>query len=163
MADPFRLRVLKALTLVIQGVTPANGYEHDLATSVFRGRIKFGEGDPIPMISILEAPIPLENQRSPNDSGLSSSKWELLIQGFIRDDSENPSDPSHGLMGEVKAAIVKNKKQDRGNNILGMENRVVSLNVGQGAVRPADEASDVGFFWLTLTLQIVENLEDPYW
>lgn len=162
MADPFRLKVLKALTTVLQGITPANGYEHDMSKSVFRGRIKYGKNDPLPMISILEAPIPLEVIRTAREYEMSSGPWELLIQGFIDDDLDNPSDPAHHLMAEVKAVLVKNKRADRGNNILGMGGRVVEMTIGQGSVRPSDEASDKGFFWLTLTIRIVENLEEPY-
>ena len=65
-------------------------------------------------------------------------------------------------MAEVKAVLVKNKRAERGNNILGMGGRVVEMTIGQGSVRPSDEASDKGFFWLTLTIRVVENLEEPY-
>ena len=126
------------------------------------GRIKYGKNDPLPMISILEAPIPLEAIRTAREYEMSSGPWELLIQGFIDDDLDNPSDPAHHLMAEVKAVLVKNKRAERGNNILGMGGRVVEMTIGQGSVRPSDEASDKGFFWLTLTIRVVENLEEPY-
>lgn len=162
MAVPFRLQVLKNLTAVLQTITPANGYEHDMSNSVFRGRIKFGKNDPLPMISILEAPIPLEAIRTAREYEMSSGPWELLIQGFVDDDIDNPSDPAHHLMAEVKSVLVKDKRKERGNNILSMGGRVVEMTIGQGSVRPADEASDKGFFWLTLTIRVVENIEEPY-
>lgn len=169
--DPFRLRVLKGLTGAITKVTPANGYKHDLSKSVFRGRSIYGESDPLPMISILEPPIPLEVIMGKADNTKSTGNWELLIQGFIDDDRENPSDPAYHLMGEVKRALVAEKERSRGMNIFGMgpqgdlgpsENRVLDLLIGQGSVRPADEVSAKGYFWLTITLKLAENLRDPY-
>lgn len=167
MADPFRLRVLMALTEVIERIYPDNpdrpfDHEFDLRGRVFRGRNRFGTDDPLPMVSILEAPIPLETLMGQNTNVHNAGPWELLIQGFVEDDKDNPSDPAHRLMAEVKAIIVREKKRDRGNNIFGMGNRVHEILIGQGSVRPPDEASDKAFFWLTLTLRLAENLEDPY-
>lgn len=156
----FRLRVMKALTVQFEKINPTNGYEHDMRGKVFRGRIRYGdEDDPIPMISILEAPIPQEVN---NGSDASTGDWELLIQGFVEDDKENPTDPAHDLMAEAKKILTETKVEYRGTNILGMQNRVFEMNIGQGAVRPPDDASDKAFFWLTLRLKLAEKLDDPY-
>jgi hypothetical protein len=162
LPDPLRLKILKALTVTLEEVRPVNGYTHDLLGKVFRGRTRYGKEDPLPMISILEAPIPLDPILSRNTNTDSSGMWELLIQGFIKDDIKHPTDPAHLLMAEVKSVLVKQKKIDRGNNIFGMAGRVVEMFVGQGSVRPSDEASDKGYFWLTLSLRIAEDLENPY-
>jgi hypothetical protein len=159
---PFRLKVLVALTEALRGVNPTNGYEFDVSESVFRGRIKYGEDDPLPMISILEAPIPADPIETRGQNHMSSGAWELLIQGFVEDDDIHPTDPAQCFMAEVKAALVAEKERDRGNNILGMQGRISEMYIGQGSVRPADEASDKGFFWLTLTLRVVDNLRSPY-
>lgn len=53
MADPLRLRILKALTAEFEQMTDANG--ESMAGKVFRGRDHFGNDDPLPMISILES------------------------------------------------------------------------------------------------------------
>lgn len=159
---PFRLRVLRALTALIEGVNPGAGYHHDLRGVVFRGRDTFGPEDPLPMISILEAPIPLETLISRNTNTGSGGEWELLIQGFTPDDPLNPTDPGHHLMAEVKAVLAKEKQKERGRNLLNQGNRIMEIRIGQGSVRPADEASDKAFFWLTLTLKMGEELADPY-
>lgn len=160
---PFRLRVLRALTTALEGVNPDNGYLHDLRGAVFRGRVRYDRDDPIPMVSILEAPIPQEAIKSSGDNPYSSGKWELLIQGFVSDDKDNPSDPAHHLMAEVKAALVAVKRLDKGNNMLGMDGRVMEMDIGQGSVRPPDDATNEVFFWLTLRLQVAEALADPYY
>lgn len=166
--DPFRLLVLKSLTEVIERVNPENDCEFDLRGRVFRGRLQYGDDDPIPMVSILEPPIPLEGLSGQPDNARGSSQWELLVQGFVSDDQKNPSDPAYRLMAEVKQALVREKKtgslfgyhyQDAGRN---KGNAVTNMQIGQGAVRPADETSGKGFFWLSLLISITENLGDPY-
>ena len=162
MADPFRLRVLKALSASLEEVNPTNGYQHDMRNRVFRGRIIYGPKDPLPMISILEAPIPLETLIARGAQHSSAGPWELLVQGFVKDDFQHPSDPAHHLMAEVKAQLTKEKRRDRGHNALGMSGRVAEMLIGQGSVRPPDEATDKAFFWLTVTLVVGEDLSDPY-
>lgn len=159
---PFRLRVQKALTQLLETINPDNGYVYDMRGSVFRGRVRYGDDDPIPMISILEAPIPAEVNVAKKDGDGSFGIWELLIQGFVDDDKNNPTDPAHDLMAEVKSVLVKSKVLTRGQTMLDMDGRVDEMSIGQGSVRPPDEASDKAFFWLTLTLTIAEQLSDPY-
>lgn len=159
---PFRLRVLKALTACIEGVNPGNGHHHDLRGKVFRGRLRFGSGDPLPMVSILEAPIPQDTMNGRGENAGSTGEWELLVQGYADDDRENPSDPAHHMMAEVKAILVAEKRRNRGNNILAMQGRVTEMSVGQGSVRPPEDPTTEAFFWLTLKLRIAENLEQPY-
>lgn len=162
MSDPIRLRFLKALTAALQEITPANGYHTDLSTSVFRGRLYFSENDPVPMVSILEA-VEQEQPRftdQPVNSGLSNDRWELLIQGFAEDDPVNPTDPAHYLMADVKKRLGAAKKVR--SNILGMGPRLDDMRIGAGVVRPPDDISNKCYFWLKLSVRLVEDLADPY-
>lgn len=158
-SEPFRLRVLKALTKALEEV------EFDGVTMegrTFRGQLVYGDDEPLPMYSILEPPIPLDVLFSKGDKAHSTGLWELLIQGFVPDDPTHPTDPAHYLMALTKARLVREKRRDRGNNILGMGGRVMEMFIGQGSVRPADEVSARAYFWLTLTLRMAENLEDAF-
>lgn len=164
MSDPFRLQVLKALTAAFEEITPANGYAHDLSGKVFRGRTSFGEDDPIPMVCILEA---IEQEQPgtvsmPNAAGMSNGPWVLLIQGFVDDDPQNPTDPAHILMADVKKRLAAERPRERQHNILGMGGRVHELKISPGVVRPPDDISGKAYFWLRITLGMVENLSDPY-
>lgn len=167
--DPFRLRVLKGLTACLQQITIANGYKFDLAQNVFRGRTVYGESDPLPLISILEPPLPIDQLRSPEQSTASSGEWDIMIQGFVKDDPENPTDPAHLLMADVRKALAQERKKRARRNMprifnLDPESKhlVEDVFVGPGVVRPADDISAVAYFWLTITLRLVEDLESPY-
>lgn len=172
MADqyPFRLRVLRALTARLEEISSTGGlYEFDMAGKVFRGRHWYGDDDPLPLISILEAPLPLDQIGSANDNAASAGQWELLIQGFLDDDDKNPTDPAHFLLALTRQKLVeiKGQKKDQrvpGNpyNILGMDGRVTALTIGPGVVRPPDDLSAKAYFWLSVTLSLVEKLDTPF-
>lgn len=165
MSDPFRLRVLKNMTAALQGVTPANGYSHDLSTSVFRGRDEYDDNDPLPMVSILEHPDALDTTQA-TDATQAAGGWRLLVQGFVKDDPKNPTDPAYHLVADVIAALVKEKTKERGRNIFDLgfgENCVEDINIGSPVCRPADgQNSSTSFFWLTVTLSLIEDLENPF-
>lgn len=162
MADSFRLRILKALTAALEEIDGTDGYTYNLSGKVFRGRDTFGNSDPIPMISILEAIEEKAQVPAPQSAGVSSGPWELLIQGFVEDDMMHPSDPAHNLMAEVKRRLIQERIRERQYNILGMNGKITDLRISHGVVRPPDEVSAKAYFWLRLTLVVVENLQDPY-
>lgn len=170
--DPLRLKVLKAITASMLEITIGNEYYFDLGPvttgpeqwpdgKVFRGRVKYGEGDPLPMLSILEAPIPKEPMKSLGANSVGGADWELLIQGFVEDDPKHPTDPGHLFMAEVKRRLAYEKNRDRGRNCFGIP-EIADMTIGQGAVRPADDPQEKAFFWLTLTLKLAESWEKPY-
>lgn len=166
MNDPFRLRVMKALTAALDGINPTAGYQHDLTGKVFRGRSVFGNSDPLPMVSILEAIDPqTETGLAPTD-GVQKEKWDLLIQGFVEDDDQNPTDPAYYLLADVKQCLssVRSMRDPatQARNILGMGNRIAGLRFSQGVVRPADEVSDKAYFWLKLEIEAVEDHTAPF-
>lgn len=163
MADPTRLKILKALTESLEQIHPDNGYTHDLSGRVFRGRDLFGDSDPVPMVSILEAAESEEQVPSPLTSGMSTGPWTLLIQGFVEDDRFNPTDPAHYLLADVKRKLVEERRRGRGLDILGTGRAVTEIRLSRGIVRPPEEfVSDKAFFWLRVTITVVENLSDPF-
>lgn len=161
---PLRLIILKRLTasLELTEYTYGTGPTQLLTGAVFRGRTVFGEDDPEVMLSILEAPIPVDQVGSAPDNTASTGLWELLLQGFVPDDYENPTDPAHFLMAAAKVRLAYEKSRNRDFDILGLGNHVTDLRFGAGVVRPPDEISDKAYFWLNVTLEIVEDLAKPY-
>lgn len=163
--DPYRLRVQKAISAALKEITPANGYVHDLSASVFRGRNIFGESDPLPMVSILEAPIQPDAPRLPDGGTTQNAEWELVVQGFVEDDKFNPTDPAHRLLADVKKRLALEAKKyvpGEGYNMFGMAGKLTKLWIGPGVVRPPDEISSKAYFWLTIRLGLVEDMEIPY-
>lgn len=167
--DPFRLRALKSLTALLESISIAGGFKHDLAGRVFRGRIHFGDDDVLPMISILEPAVPHEGLEIPEGTPLFNGWLDLIVQGFVDDDSENPTDPAYVLLADVRQALAAEKRRadtamhgSTGVRLLGMGGKVTDIEIGLGVVRPADETSDKAYFWLSLRLRLVENALTPY-
>lgn len=167
LTNPARLQIQKNMTAVLQGITIANGYATDIGTDVYRGRIVYGDEAPVPMLSILEVPIPLDQDQPAAPTGLSKGPWELMVQGWVKDDRENPTDPAHFLMADVKKCLALERKRGHDWNapedgIFGLGRIITDMYIGAGVVRPPEEISAKAYFWLTVTLDLAENLEDPY-
>lgn len=169
MPVPLRLRILKNLTASLEQAvfeyTPENGAAWPtvpMTGRAFRGRVIFGDDDPLPMFSILEAPIPLDQVPSAADNTGSTGIWELLIQGFVDEDHKNPTDPAHYLMAAAKERLAFEKARNRDFDILGLGKHVTGLDIGAGVVRPPDEISAKAYFWLNVSLTIAEDLLKPY-
>jgi hypothetical protein len=176
MIDSTRLKVLKGLTALVKTITPANGYQSDLSdfvddgiirSRVFRGRSIFGEGDPLPMISILEMPREPSQMETPPGATVYSAPWELMVQGFVPDDKDNPTDPAHQLLADVEKALIAERAK-RGQTpamrtyaLLGQP-CVTDIVLSRGVVRPPEEVSSKAFFWLIVTLTMVEDLLNPF-
>lgn len=179
----FRLRVLHAVTDCLKTITPADGYVSDLAdftveengqevakARVYRGRDQFGFNDPRPLVSVLEHPRALDQLLGTDADTSTTGEWDLLIQGFVTDDRDNPTDPAHVLAAEVVKRLAQEKKRrdpaTGSPNILGLGYRepcITNLRVGSPVCRPADgEVSDVAFFYIALTLTLVEDQDDPF-
>lgn len=163
---PLRLEVQRRLSAALSEITIANGYHVDVGPNVFRGRGVFGDETPIPALSILEVPIPLDQLPPPVDSPDSTGGWELVVQGWVKDDKMNPTDPAHILLADVKKRLVQEMKKANWDKpedgILGLGRSVTKLYIGAGVVRPPEEVSAKAYFWLTITLDLAEDLEHPY-
>lgn len=163
-AVPFRLRVLQNLTDILAAISTDDGYNYTLKDRVFRGRLMFGDDDPIPLVSIVEAPLPDDPSYLSPANEFWHGEWELFIQGWVDDDKENPTDPAHYLMADVCKALAEERKQAlRRNNLFGMGGRVIDFHIGGKLVRPPEEfVSSYANFMLALKLEIAENMSDPY-
>ncbi len=168
MADPVRLVVHKNLTALLETIsyTDFDGDVIEMAGRVYRGRGVFGDETPVPAISILESPIPEDSVASPTAGSSAMHDWELVVQGFVRDDRKNPTDPAHILLAQVKQTLALERQKANWDKpedgILGLGRTVDDMYIGAGVVRPADELSSKAYFWLVLKLKMIEDLTDPY-
>lgn len=178
---PFKLRALQAVTDSIKSISPAGGYVSDLSDDVsvdaehpervFRGRAWFGDNDPLPMVSVLEGTSPADEvAEPPADTTAGEYDWPILVQGFIKDDPVNPTDPAYFLLADVRrrlaAEMVRKLPNGRGApDPFGLgagRNRITKVKIGSGVVRPVDDVSATSYFWLTVILRIVDNAAEPY-
>jgi len=161
--DPFSLQVLKALTAALEQITPANGYQHDLAGRAYRGRLILTPEDGLPAVAINEPPEVPESVNEPAASARRSTRHPLLIQGFVVDDRQNPTDPGYRLLSDVQKRLMEERTRGDGFDILGFGSRVTALEIGRGVVRPPEAAvSDTAFFWLPVTIGYAEDLLNPF-
>ena len=163
MADPKRLVILKALCAHIEAqVRVSNGFQHDLQGRVFRGRSVFGQDDPLPMVSVLEAPRPDQDLVTAKN-GMQLDDWPLYFQGWAQDDPSNPTDPAYRLAADVKQALamlIDRRPESAPYYLLG--DLILDLTISPGTVRPPDQLSSWAYFYLPVTVKLKESLTDPY-
>lgn len=177
---PFKLRAMRALTDILKSITPDEGYVYDLSDfvdddgvtveRVYRGRDTFGEGDPLPMVSILEGVNPGDDVAEPPIGTTTGEHWwEVLVQGWLPDDQAHPTDPAYLLLADVRRRLALEKLRKIAGthqpDPLGLgfgKNRVMDFRIGAGVVRPPDRLSDKAWFWLSLGLRVVDNAAEPY-
>lgn len=166
LTDPIKLHIQKQLCAALEEITVANGYATDLEGRVYRGRLYFGDETPLPFLSVLEVPIPLDQLPSPRDAQMQFGQWELIIQGFVVDDRDNPTDPAHIVLADVKKRLAREQAKANWHRpedgILGLGRVVDKLYIGVGVVRPPDDISATAYFWLQIALDIAENFAEPY-
>lgn len=177
---PLKLRAQRALTEALKTITPDNGFVFDLAdfdpgdgvtsARVFRGRPAFGDSDPLPMVSILEMPeLPTDIADPPPGTRANEYWWWQIIQGWVEDDRENPTDPAYVLLADIRRRLIAEKSRKLAGasygelDILGLGNGFVQdIYVGSGVVRPPSDMSPNAWLSLRVGLRIVDDASKPY-
>lgn len=166
MADSKRLHVLKQLTVFLEGITPANDYDHDLSGRVSRGLAFISMETPLPWLNIVES---LNPDRNPLEAGPGLEQrddWVLLIQGWVETQDEDiyPTDKAHALMADVKRRLSRildpGQPYARNNEHL-LGGAIEGFLCEPGVVRPPDETSSTAYFYLRVVVKLVEHLDDP--
>lgn len=169
--EPLRLRAQKALMSRLAQISPEQDYFFDLRPETvggktiqhtFRGRFWFGDSDPLPLVSLLQ--VPLQPEQDMGKGGSNPSKFgpsDYVIQGWVDDDLENPTDPAEYLLADVERCLAQIRKEGTENGVLGFPS-MTELLIGEGVVRPPDEISAKAYFWLPITLVMVRDLSNPY-
>lgn len=166
-AIPLRRQTLEALTDTLSAISIADGYHFDMGVApeapegrVFRGRAAYGDNDPIPMLSIIEDPRNNTSQTLSSTAGSVTSilTWPLLVQGFVDDDSLHPTDLAYDLLADVRAALFGEiALRGRVHNLFNLGGAADQMEIGGGVVRPSDEVSAKAYFWLPVTLTLIEK------
>ena len=158
MAESLRLAIEKQICASLEAQIPR------LAGATFRGRIWFGDDDPLPMVSLVEALNPDREPDSAGNQQVKKDRWILLLQGWDAEDVNNPTDSAHQLMAEVKTALGV-MRREHGDGLLSATPlaQVADFIVEPGTVRPPGEISERALFWLRLILELTEDDQKLYW
>lgn len=178
MPDSKKLQVMKLLTAHLQGMNPdandpatGEAYEIDMrGDQVQRGRLVFGPDDTVdnPLLSILEAPKPIDPRAVGEAKLVRKSMWPLLVQGFVKDTKTNPTDPAYDLLAKTEQRLARIVQlDDQGDPMFPgeylLDSSIFSLAIGEGIVRPSDpQVSPTAFFYLPLAVELVTDLRNPY-
>lgn len=173
MPDSRQLDILKKLTVHIQGVTYDNGYDFDLSQSVFRGRMIYGDSDPLPMVSIVEhlsADVSVDVAGENNI--MQQPLWVLLVQGWLAHDPDNPTDIAYQLKASVEHRLARLIKMNPSNGdplypdeyLLGIVDTITGIAIGPGVVSVSlrAEASARAFFYLPVGISLALDVSDPF-
>ena len=174
-----KLRIMKALTDHLKGITPAwvdlppemtgEVCPFDLSSKVFRGRVEFGDEVQEPFLAILEAP----RQLDPNGAGaglVQDEDWTLLIHGFAEDDKKNPTDPAYELLAwvQMRMARITTQRRDGGRGGLypsewRLGGLVADVRYQIPIVRPGkDNVSGTAYFYMPISVGNVTDLTMPF-
>lgn len=164
MPDSKQLRILKKLTALLE---LTSGYE---GIKVFRGKLVVSAREVEDTLSVLEAPRPVVGQPAGHGGHKRLETWTLLVQGWPKDDKENPSDPAYAMKAAVEQwlyriiAVNEHDGLPVYPDLYLLAGDIASLTIGQGVVRPPSEeaASRLAMFYLPLILEITTDISNPY-
>lgn len=175
MPVPKQLLIMRRLTAHLEQISatfyPDFGFPEDfnLAGAVYRGRTTLGPSDTYPALSILEAPNPKNGNPSGEGNKKRAEDWVLLVQGFVKDDAENPTDPAYELKAIVEFHLARLVaiNERTGDPLFPDEyllgKLITGLTIGQGVVRPPEvNVSPKAFFYIPLTVKLVTDPTKPY-
>lgn len=175
-----KLLLLKKLTTHLEGITPSwvdlppemtgEVCPFDLSTSVFRGRLEFGDEVPNPFLAVMEAPRQLDPFGAGSARLLLDEDWTILIQGFAQEDKKHPLDPAYDLLAWTQmrmARITHEAKDGSRGGIYPQEFRLGGLTAEIRyqipIVRPGkDVVSDTAYFYMPISVGTVTDLTMPF-
>jgi len=160
---PKQLRIIRKLAAILEATS---GYE---GVKVYRGLSTLPAGQAEDAMSVLEAPRPVVGQGAGEQNLKRNEPWTLLIQGWPKDDPDEPSAPAYWMKAAVErqlALIVAELPEgvQRDDPVYMLGGDIGSLTIGQGVVRPASEggASRLAMFYLPLIIQMTTDALNPY-
>lgn len=167
-----KLDVLKALSDHLEGINPDTTPDcpFDLRGKVYRGRVIFGEETKPPFIALLEAPRQI-NPSGGGDAKLSQNEdWVILIQGFVDDDTNHPSDEAYSLLSwtQQRMSRITQQKTNGGNGGQYPDEYRLGGKLGEilyqiPIVRPGkDDVSATAYFYMPVTIKMVTDLANPF-
>lgn len=166
--------ILRRLTELLETIsyTSYNGDEIDLNGAVSRGRALYGDETPVTYIALLEKPRQLLGEGGGEQKTVYQGPWDILIQGFARDDSMHPLDPGYELLAHVEqkmARVIQEAPSGmRGgmypeDYFLGLKELINSFGFIMPIVRPPDnDVSNTAYFFMPVSIGLVTDMASPF-
>lgn len=157
------MQVLKAMTAQLESILVVNGYQHDLAGQVARGRRNRGVDSFPPYLDIFE----VRPEDMPDVAGdtIQKDSWILGIQGTVKSDDLHPTDPAHALLADIKkslGAIMSAGDPGDRNPLYMFGNLISDLICDGGICFVPSEAPEVALCVMKVVINLTEDLENPY-
>lgn len=151
----------------LEKINPENGYDHDLRGKVFYGRSIYGAEQDVPFVSVLEQPKPNDVSAAGSGKVRRTIFNDLMIQGFVKDNKENPLVPALDLLAEVELCLSELISEHEGRPTHPTSHRLANLAtdvlIGQGIARPPTEkVSPTAFFYLPAQVKWTLDLTKPF-
>ncbi len=164
-----KLVVLKRLTALLETISIDTGFSFDMANSVFRGIAVFGDETALPAISILDNLRPDAGLFAGENLEDRSEDWNLLLQGWVKDDKKNPTDPAYNLMADVEKKLSQVVAIDPQSGMAAypddymLDGLIAGMQIGPGIARPPQaDISTRAFFFLPLKVTLAYDVANPY-
>lgn len=162
--EPLRLRILQALTSHLEGITGEPFYHYSLKGKIYRGKTVFGADIKPPFVSIIEGQATDYGSFADENQSIRKDSWLLLVQGFVADDSRNPTDPAYRLCADVESRMgdivaLDNKGQPKFPGVYNLNGLISSLTIAAPVVRPPEDGlSSTAFFYLPVLVGLKTDL-----
>lgn len=164
---PKRLAVIEALQSLLATICPENGYNVDIKRRVSVGVSEYGEEFPLPMLSVLEAPMADIGDFGGAD-GVRKESWMLLVQGWIHDDPFTPTRNAYYLAADVEKclagvfAIDRNTGRPLNKGAFRLNGTINDMSIAPPVVRPPEGGSKSAWFYMPIRIEMTTNTLNPY-
>ena len=138
---------------LLKGITVAQGYETDIGTRVFRGRLKHDE-DLIPYCTLVEG----EDRVQDEGADKVVIRQEFAVGAYLKCDPDNPNDAAHKAIRDIKQKLFS---QGPGPARGRMGNRVKKVTYMGKDIGPRADGKAIVFAVVHLEVLYSENLVSP--
>jgi hypothetical protein len=167
--DALKLRIMQALTTLIEGCNPENVnartgavFDYDLRGKVFRGKMDFGQETALRFVTMIEPPMQGDGPGANFFDQDRNDPWRLLVHGFTKNSTPHTTDDAYNFSEDVRLRIGRALAM-KGPSPMFQDDYLLgrtasALVVHQTVVRgPVQNVSATAFFYLPLSISLHEN------
>lgn len=142
-------QIALALTALVQGVTPANGFVTNVGREVFRGRQTIDESE-LPCTVIVEGDDTLVSGTKQNIQ----IRQRYVLEGHHECDPLQPNDKAHEIIADLKRVVFGRDDENLGGLVRKIEYVGRNIALRQNGTRFVSASIEID-------VEFVENLTNP--